>query len=273
LLPWAHNDFPAAGQERIEMNHLSEEQIVLHCYGDAEDSQQVERHLGECSTCQREFERVQQLLQQIEPLEIPEPPAVFEEKTWLNLRDRLPRKAGGFRQWLQAPPKWALAGVVALLIVAAFLTGRFWPRGDIHNAGNKPSVSNPERVVLVEVGDHLERSQMLLVEIMNADASDTEDISGAQQQARDLLDANHLYRVSAQRTGDPQVARLLDELGRTLTEIANSPSDLSPADLQQIRGRIQSEGLLFKVRVVGSEVNSRVRQQEQNPAGGANQRL
>jgi hypothetical protein len=255
------------------MNHLSEEQIVLHCYGDAEDAPELDRHLSECPACRREFERVQQLLQQIEPLEVPEPPPVFEAKTWLNLRDRLPGKAGGFRQWLHAPPKWALAGVVALLIVAAFLTGRFWPRSDVQNTQAKPPVANPERVVLVAVGDHLERSQMLLVEIMNADAKSPEDLSGAQQQARDLLDANHLYRVSAQQAGDPQIARLLDELGRTLTEIANSPSDLSSGDLQQIRGRIQSEGLLFKVRVVGSEVNSRVRQQEQNPAAGANQRL
>jgi hypothetical protein len=128
-------------------------------------------------------------------------------------------------------------------------------------------------VVLVAVGDHLERSQMLLVEIMNTDAKDNVDLSSEQRQARELLDANHLYRVSAQRTGDPQVARLLDDLGRVLTEIANSPSDLSSADLQQIRSRIQSEGLLFKVRVVGSEVNSRVRRQEQSPAGGASQRL
>jgi hypothetical protein len=121
-------------------------------------------------------------------------------------------------------------------------------------------------VILVAVGNHLERSQMLLVEIMNSDATDTEGFSAEQRQARDLLDANHLYRMSAQRTGDPQVERLLDELGRVLTEIADSPAGLSAPELQQIRGRIQSEGLLFKVRVVGSEVNSRARRQEQRPA-------
>jgi hypothetical protein len=145
------------------------------------------------------------------------------------------------------------------------------PRHDRH-----PEIAgqlNRQQVVLVAVGDHLERSQMLLVEIMNNDAVSGADLSTEQQHARDLLDANHLYRVSAQNAGDPQIARLLDELGRVLTEIANSPSDLSPADLQQIRGHIQSEGLLFKVRVVGSEVNSRLRRAKQNPAGNRNQRL
>lgn len=254
------------------MKHLSEEQIVLHCYGDAEDAGEVDRHLGECPRCQGEFQRVRQLLQQIEPVEVPEPPAVFEEKAWLKLRDRLPAKRFGFRQWLLSPPRWAVAGTVALLLVAAFLAGRYGP-GRVAPVPNSANAVNPQRVVLVAVGEHLERSQMLLVEIMNTDAEGAVDLSSEQKQARDLLDANHLYRVSAQRTGDPQIEKLLDELGRVLTEIANGPSDLSPADLQQIRSRIQSEGLLFKVRVVGSEVNSIVRRQEQSPAGSASQRL
>jgi predicted anti-sigma-YlaC factor YlaD len=250
------------------MNHLSEEQIVLHYYGDAEPEEDVRRHLTGCSSCREEFERVQGLLRGIEPLEVPEPPAVFEEKTWLNLRDRLPAKRRGFRQWLVRPPKWALAGVMAILLAAAFFAGRFWPRHEQANPGNK--AANPQRVVLLAVGGHLERSQMLLVEIMNAEGmgKDGLDLSDEQQQARDLLDANHLYRLSAQRTGDPQVARLLDDLGRVLAEIANAPAEASPGDLRQIRNQIQSDNLLFKVRVMGSEVNSRVRRQE-----GANQRL
>jgi hypothetical protein len=270
------------------MKHLSEEQVVLHCYGDAEDAGEVDRHLGECPACREEFDRVQALLKQIEPTPIPEPPAIFEEKAWLKLRDRLPRKAGGVRQWFLAPPKtgapdtswfwawwggrWAVAATVAILLVAAFLAGRFGP-GRRPPEPNDANAVNPQRVVLVAVGDHLERSQILLVEIMNTDAEGPVDLSSEQKQARDLLDANHLYRVSAQHTCDPQIGRLLDELGRVLTEIANSPSEVSASDLQQIRGRIQSDNLLFKVRVVGSEVNSRVRRQEQSPAGTASQRL
>ena len=251
------------------MNHLSEEQIVLHCYGDAEEATAIDGHLRECAACRGHFEEMQGLLRGIEPLEVPEPSAVFEEKTWLRLRDRLPYKRGGFRQWIFGPVgKWALGGVAVLLIAAAFVAGRFWPRPS-ETAKNVP-VANPQRVVLIAVGDHLERSQMLLVELMNADAKDT--LADEQKEARDLLDSNYLYQASAQQAGDPQVARLLDELGRVLTEVANSPSQISQADLRQIRGRIQSDGLLFKVRVVGSEVNSRVRRQEQGPDANA-QRL
>jgi hypothetical protein len=215
---------------------------------------------------------VQSTLKQIEPLEVPEPPASFEEKTWLNLRDRLPEKGGFLRQFLGGHQKWALAGAMIVLLAVAFLAGRFWPRPGSQVAQQPPSQVNPQRVVLVAVGDHLERSQMLLVEIMNADTKGPINFSSEQAEARELLDSNHLYRVSSQQAGDPQVARLLDQLGRVLAEIANGPAEVSPQDLQEVRHTIQSEGLLFKVRVVGSEVNSRARRPEVS-GGSVNQRL
>ncbi|HXA86205.1 MAG TPA: hypothetical protein VNZ47_14085 [Candidatus Dormibacteraeota bacterium] len=255
------------------MNHLTEEQIVLHYYGDANETEEIERHLADCAECRAEFSRVQSMLRQMEPLEVPEPAANFEEKTWLNLRDRLPEKRGFLRRLLRpSAPKWAFAGVMALLLAAAFLAGRFWPRPGQQVAQQPPSQVNPQRVVLVAVGDHLERSQMLLVEIMNADTKGPINFSNEQAVARELLDSNHLYRVSSQQAGDPQVAHLLDQLGRVLAEIANGPAEVSPGDLEQVRHTIQSEGLLFKVRVVGSEVNSKVRRPELS-GGSVNQRL
>jgi hypothetical protein len=254
------------------MKHISEEQIVLHYYGDAEDTAGVAQHLGECAACRAEFEKVQSMLQHIEPIEIPEPSAAFAEKTWLNVRDRLPEKHL-WTAWLQSPKQWALAGSMVALLVAAFVAGRFWPRPV--QPVTRPDIAhiNPQQVVLVAVGGHLQRSEMLLVQIMNSDANTPLDFSAEQGRARDLLDANHLYRVSAQQAGDPKVARLLDDLGRVLAEVANGPKEMSSDDLKEIRGTIESEGLLFKVRVVGSDVNSRVRRGEQSPAANVTQRL
>jgi len=69
------------------------------------------------------------------------------------------------------------------------------------------------------------------------------------------------------------VARVLDQLGRVLAEVANGPSEVSSSDLEQVRHTIQSESLLFKVRVIQSEVNSKLRQPEQISGSNANQRL
>jgi len=66
---------------------------------------------------------------------------------------------------------------------------------------------------------------------------------------------------------------VLDQLGRVLAEIANGPSEVSSSDLQQVQHTIQSEGLLFKVRVIQSEVNSKLQQPEQSSGRSVNQRL
>ena len=232
------------------MKHLTDEQIVLHCYGDAEDGAAVEQHLQECPQCREEFNKVKALLAGIPAVEAPEPPAYLEQKVWLRVRDEVPEKNPA--AWM---PKWAWGAVMAVLLAAAFLAGRYWPRNVDVQKPVQTAKASPERVLLVAVGDHLERSQMLLVEIMNSNEQGTIDLSDEQTHARDLLDSNRLYRLSAQRSGDPAVAHLLDELERVLAEIADGPSEMTPGELKQIRSRIQSQDLLFKIHVIGSKVN------------------
>ena len=235
------------------MKHLTEEQIVLHCYGDAADSEAIEQHLQACPQCRAEFNKVKALLAGIPAVEVPEPPAYLEQKVWLRVRDQVPDKKPV--SWM---PKWAWGAMMAVLLAAAFLAGRFWPHTVDSPKQPLAAKANPQRVLLVAVGDHLERSQMLLVEIMNSNEQGTIDLSDEQAHARDLLDANRLYRVSAQRTGDPAMAHLLDELERVLAEIADGPSELTPGELKEIRSRIQSQDLLFKIHVIGSKATKPV---------------
>src|SRR5260370_37884928 len=87
------------------------------------------------------------------------------------------------------------------------------------------------------------------------------DIPDERQIAQELLDDNRLYRETARTTGDPGVASVLDDLERVLIEIAHSPTEVSGSQLEGLRQEIESRGLLFKVRVLGS----RVRQEESQP--------
>ena len=235
------------------MKHLTQEQIVLHCYGDAENAQELNSHLEVCGDCREEFEKAKALLAEIPATEVPEPPEYLEQKIWFNLQDKLTDEPVS-RRWF-FPTKWALAGAMAVLVIAAFLAGRFWPRP--HEVQKPPELaqSNPRRVVLVAVGNHLERSQMLLIELMNGESKDPTELSSQQELARDLLDDNRLYRQSAQKAGDPEVARLLDELERVLVEIADAPPDLSARNVQEIRSRVQSQDLLFKIHVLGAKIS------------------
>jgi len=68
--------------------------------------------------------------------------------------------------------------------------------------------------------------------------------------------ANRLYRASATQAGDPVLAAALDHLERALVEVANGPEDLSNADLARIQKEMNTDGLLFEVRVLRSRVQA-----------------
>ena len=126
-----------------------------------------------------------------------------------------------------------------------------------------PAVSAPlladdassRRVLLLTVADHLERSERMLTDIVNASAG--ADISTEQAWADDLLAASRLYRQDAIDTDEMSVASVLDELERTLLEIVHRPATATAADLEEMRRRIDSAALMFKVRVLSNELRAR----------------
>jgi hypothetical protein len=66
-----------------------------------------------------------------------------------------------------------------------------------------------------------------------------------------------LYRQTALKSGDATLASVLDELERALLDVAHSPDHVTPAQVEKIRQRIEAQGILFKVRVAGSEMRQR----------------
>jgi hypothetical protein len=158
----------------------------------------------------------------------------------------------------------------AAALVLAFQVGRHWPAVPTA-APTAPAVAEGgrERILLVAVGDHLERTQMLLVELSNAPTTEARDIGLEQHQAQELVSANRLYREAATQAGEPGVASVLDELERLLVEVARGPETLQPAALAQIQRRIESRGLLFKVRVLESRVRQKQAPPKEAPISGA----
>ena len=113
------------------------------------------------------------------------------------------------------------------------------------------------------VEDHLERSRRVLVELAGARAQGGPlDISAEQAWAANLVANNRLYRQSAARTGEARIADVLDELERLLVEIANGPAEMGPADIRELRARIEDRGLLFKVKALQSQVRERAQKRE-----------
>jgi hypothetical protein len=239
------------------MNHVKEEQLVLHYYAEADDEVFIESHLADCDSCRSAYREVQQALAAVSCVPVPERPQDYGSLVWKGIRPHL-----GLRHRIRPMsflrlPRWAFASGMAVLIVATFLVGRYWPRPEQPVAPQTVSGNVGARILLDSASDHLERSQIVLMELAHADGQGEIDISGEQALAQELLESNRLYRQAAARNGEAGLAAVLDDLERTLLEIVHSPSRMASSDLDEMRKRMEAEGILFKLRITGSRMRER----------------
>jgi hypothetical protein len=232
------------------MNHVSEEEMTAAYYNETEPT--LRAHLDDCPECRAAFEQLKRLLDDLREAPVPERGSSYGGEVWTrllpHLNDERPR-----RTWLRW---WTVAPALATVAVAAFIAGMLTQQG---RAPVGISSKARERVLLVAMGDHLDRSQIVLAELVNA-TPETLDLNDERERARDLIGENRLIRQTALHNGDAADAAVLDELERALLDIANGPANPSPADLEALQQRIESEGLLLKVRIVSSNVRQKGRQ-------------
>ena len=244
-------------------NHLTEEDLILRYYGETDraDGPRVDAHLAECGDCQAANAQLRRVLMLVETAAPVEARPGFERDVWARLEPQLPPSRSALR-WTSSLfgfPQWALAGAVAALVLVAFMAGRFSggvPAGVTPDTGVVADAS-PDRVLHAAVGDHLDRTQMMLTELVNNDPDQADVFAGEQARASDLVAANRLIRQSATQSGDAGVADVLDDLERVLLEIANAPADVTSNELSDLKARITAHDLLFRVRVIASEMRNR----------------
>jgi anti-sigma factor RsiW len=254
--------------------HVTDEDLILHYYGELDDREEtrIGSHLGTCASCQARYSRLQRVLAFVDSVPAPEAPIGFERTAWARLEPALPARE---RRWLGSfvfsPGRLAWAAGIIVLLTGAFFAGRLLPRSQPAALPQQASATSQEkvreRILFVDLGDHLDRSQMVLVELVSAGEDAPVDISNEQARAQQLLAANRLYRQTARSTGNTAMADVLDDLERVLVDVAASPSTMTQQDLNAVRRRIASQELLFKVRVVSTQVRERQKAAMEERAG------
>jgi hypothetical protein len=239
------------------MQHLNEEQLVAHYYHDG-DTPSAEQHLATCDECRAQFETLRNVLALVDQLPIPERSDAYGDEIWTRLRWKL----GSERRRSRV---WATLAAVAAALAMAFIGGVLWhartqqrPTMIAHAAPQaaQPAVVQPsrDRLLLVVVSDHLDSSERMLLEVANADANHSLDISSESKRAGELVASNRIYRQTAARRGETRIASLLSDLEPVLIELSHAGSTLSPDEVAALQKRIDTKGLLFKVRVVSAQV-------------------
>ena len=251
------------------MRHMTEEELIAYREGVTVERAEIAEHLAACDECREELKRIEAVLAALDTLPVPDPGDDYGRRVWQQIAPRLPEKPVRWWQSWFEPKRLAALAAVAALVVAAFLIGRVTKRpGTPDLTASKDQFR--ERVLIVAVGEHLGRSEMMLVELSNAEpknpAQKQISIASEQRRAEDLLDENRLYRQTALEEGDTGLASVLDELERVLLDVAHSPDQVTPAQLEKIRQKIEARGILFKVRVVSKELQERQKAPQPAPA-------
>jgi hypothetical protein len=243
--------------------HPTEEDLILQFYGEVAEGAAIDAHLASCADCGRRFAAWAATLRAVVEEPVPDVGADYGARVWERLRPQLAELPAPRAPLIR---RYGIPLAMAASLVAAFLLGRSLPpRGEPMSPLPGPA---RERILLVAVGDHLERSRMVLLELVNADPKAPMDVSAEQRSVGELVAANRLYRQSARRAGDVGVASVLDDLERILIEVANGPATLSPSEAEALRQRLERQGMLFKMRVIGARLGGpESRAPEHRPAG------
>jgi anti-sigma factor RsiW len=251
------------------MKHMTEEELIAYREGLAEQRAGISEHLAACAECRAELQHIESVLTVLDKLPVPDPGPDYGRQVWKEIAPRLAEKPVRWWQaWLE-PRRLAAAGAVMALVISAFVAGRISKK---HDLGDKVATKEQvrERILVVAVGEHLGHSERMLVELSNAAPNNPKqkevNISAEQRRAEDLLQENRLYRQTALQEGDAGLASVLDELERVLLDVAHSPDQVTPAQLEAIQKKIEARGILFKVRVVNKELQQRQEASEPTPA-------
>jgi hypothetical protein len=232
------------------VSHLDEGRLALLYYGEPEEGDRA--HVAACDECRAALRAVARDLDAVGAGDVPERGLGFEAEVWERMAPRLgPRRAR--RPW-SARPVWAAAAVAASLAVA-FVLGRATAPVPPRTASTDPQVR--ERVLVLALGDHLDRSELFLAELANADPAQGPALDG--ESAQSLLTANRLVRQSADQAGDEAASDVLGELERILAEAVHASAEGRVDDLAALQARLKKRGLLFKVRVLGARTRDRER--------------
>src|SRR5262245_874146 len=170
--------------------HLTDDDLVLHYYG--EDVPRAESHLAACQTCQANFTRLQRVMAFIDSAPAVEAPEGFERIAWARLEPGLhARRRGRFAWFVLSHARLAFAAGVLVLVGASFMAGRLMQRPASSAGGPVQTAAQVrERILLVDLGEHLDRSQRMLVELASADDSaGPVDMSLEQSRAEQLVAA------------------------------------------------------------------------------------
>ena len=231
------------------MKHPGEETLVLFHY---EGDRAVARHLPECEPCRARLAELRRLLAAVETAAVPDRDEAYARAVWRRIAPSLTERPepAGIRFFTL--PRLSLAAGMAALVLVAFFVGRSGARREERISQRAAR----ERILMVALAEHLDRSQAVLLELAHPPGVLEAAAPRSRLRAEDLVAANRLLRQAANLEGERGVSDVLENLERVLLEAAHGAAGSASTSAALAS---QAEGALFEVRVLDSRIQLRER--------------
>jgi len=189
--------------------HPSEEDLMLHFYGESSEPAAIHNHLAACHDCRSGFAAITRTLTMVAAPAVPRRGDLYGLEVWQRIRPLLPPREPWTRSFHVRWSTLTVTAAMAVFTIVAFVAGRYWPSAD-GSASAPPRVATlqadaDERARNVAIIDHLERSERVLLDLSNVDGPDL-DVVVEQAWAADLVDTNRLMRDAAVQAGETTTA-------------------------------------------------------------------
>ena len=240
-----------------------QELLILYLAGELGPAEKrlLEDRLAADESLHGEMDALRMALEVASDFEPAEPPPEYWRGFWARLQPRL-RKGGAWRALADffsprhglrlAAGFGALAAMLAVALLVLYQV--IVPDSEkpiIKTASVK--IERTEGYFELATSDHLERSRLLLQEVVNIASNGPllkEMLLDNRFRGEELLRENRTYRLAALRQNDKKLAGLLDELELVLMDIANIDPAVAHEALNSLQQRIERKDLLEKLAFV-----------------------
>ncbi len=224
----------------------------------------VQRHLESCAECREESAELRAMLESLPAESNPSadlPPAFWQEllndvSARLPLRPHrriIPAWISDWLEFISIPRHQAIVGAATVLVLGAIISGMWFAfrHEPVHYtiATATPGAIKPTTpAVNTRLKEYLRKSKVLLVGLNNMPLQEgtVVDLSLERTTSRALL---HEARYLKDQPIDGRSAALISDLEKIQIALANSREREDIPGVRLIRGGIQDENLLFKIRI------------------------
>jgi len=247
-----------------------------------------ERHLAACPGCAAEQAALAETLGLMTKRERTDPGPGYWDGYWDRLsrrmlweatsEDRRPSLAARLGRLFARLPRWSYqaAGAAALLLVGILIGSRLLGPGgrpETTIAAATPAAASRTGSAVVQAGDFIERSKVLLLGLVNFDPAVEDayalDLGRKQAVSRELLAAAPSIRNGLNEPGQKRLRDLVADLEVIMMQIANLESGQDLDGVELVKQGVDRTGIFLKIDLDRMTRDSRDATGAGKPSGAA----